>query len=67
MEAFLQFVENNVLVSWCTETLIWKTWKKNEEDKKRERVEIQQNETTVFNAAIKPRRFDVDTYGLGTA
>lgn len=49
------------------ETLIWKTWKKIEEDKKRERVEIQQNETTVFNAAIKPRRFDVDIYGQGTA
>lgn len=48
------------------ETLIWKTWKRNEEDKKRERVKIQQSETTVFNAAIKPRRFDLDTYGQGT-
>lgn len=49
------------------ETFIWKTWKKNEEDKKRERVKIQQNETTVFNAAIKPRCFYLDTYGQGTA
>lgn len=49
------------------ETFIWKTWKRNEEDKKRERVKIQQNETTVFNAAIKPRCFYLDTYGQGTA
>lgn len=49
------------------ETFIWKSWKKNEEDKKRERVKIQQNETTVFNAAIKPRCFYLDTYGQGTA
>jgi len=25
---FLHFTENNILVSQCLETLIWKTWKK---------------------------------------
>lgn len=54
----IQFTKNNVPVSKCLETLIWKTEGKNPEKyKERERVKMSQNESTVVYTASKPLCF----------